>query len=343
MRNIVRAVIVLTAACFPLPSARAATSSAAGELQAYMRKLGFSESDIADVEKGKVASRVVPEPDDIEASVFAVARIKAREDALVEGIRTIERFRTGEPILQIGRFSKEPRVQDLEPLTLDAEELDDFSKCRVGECELQAPADAIALSKQVDWKAPSARADATRLIKEAMLAKVKVYLEQGSSAMVLYNNNEAPVSVKVELEKMLHNSPNLARYNPEFLNYLLEFPKATLPDVEEFVYWSKDKIRRPVVSVVHAVIQRVNRDGEAGYFIALKHIYDSHYFFANAEFLTAVPTANGDGFYLIDAIRARIDPPHKLRGLLLGKIKGAMKDALTAQVLGAKQRLETGR
>jgi hypothetical protein len=337
-----RAVLVLVAACLPAAALRAAGIDAAGEPQTYMRTLGFSESEIADLEKGKVASRVVPEPEDLEASVFAVARIKAREEALVDGIRQIERFRTGAPVLQSGRFSRPPQDADLDPLVLDAEELDDFSRCRVGDCELQAPADVMALAKQVDWKAPNARAEAGRLLKQAMVAHVKTYLEQGSPGLVLYCNNDTPVSVKAELEKILRTSPNLGRYNPEFLAYLLDFPKVTLPDVEEFVYWSKDKLRKPVVSVVHAVIQRVSRGASVGYFIALKHIYDSHYFLANTEFLTLVPAAGGDGFYLVHAIRARIDPPRKLRGLLLGKIKGAMKDALAEQVRATKRRLEGG-
>ncbi len=319
---------------------RVAAEGAVGEPQTYMRKLGFQDSEIADLEKGKVAARVVPEPDDNEASVFAVVRIDAAPEALVEGIRHIERFRSAPSVLQTGRFGKPPSIEDLAPLTFDKDDLDDFGKCRVAACELQAPADGMALAKQVDWKAKDAYDQATRLLKQSMFQVLETYLAKGTDAMVVYNNNEVPLSVRVELEKILHNSANLAHYNPEFLAYLLDYPKVALPDAEDFVYWSKEKLRKSVVSVVHVVIQRVVSGGATGYFIAMKHIYDTHYFLADAEFLTLVPAPGGKGFYLIHAIRARIDPPHTLRGMLLGKIKGAMKDALAEDARAIKQRLE---
>jgi hypothetical protein len=133
-------------------------------------------------------------------------------------------------------------------------------------------------------------------------------------------------------------------YNPEFLEYLIDFPRRTLSNIEDYVYWSKEKVRKPVVSLVHVCIQKLARGPDTGYFIALMHIYDSHYFLANIEFLTVVPDA-GDAarFYLLHAIRARLDPPRSFRGLLLGKIKGAMKDTMEADLLRTKLRLEAAR
>jgi hypothetical protein len=185
------------------------------------------------------------------------------------------------------------------------------------------------LARRVDWKAPDAHAQASQLIKEAMVQLVKGYLEQGSAGMAVYNDHDLPERVSAEWEKVLRNSPDLMQYDPEFWRYLLGFPKVTLPGVESFVYWSKDKIRKPVVSIVHACIQRVERPGGTVYFIAMKHIYDSHYYLANAEFLTLVPDGDAKtGFFLVQCLRARIDPPRKLRGMLLGKIKAAMQDEL---------------
>lgn len=341
MTRPVRRLFVLLVAGVLVGDAEA--QGAAGQPQTYMRTLGFTEDEIADLERGKVVARVVPEPDDNEASVFAVVRINARQEALVDGIRKIECFRNQDPVLQIGRFGKTPTVEDLEPLTFDAVDLEDFSKCLAGACELQVPAEAMALAKTVDWKSPGAQAQATRLLKEALVALLQTYLTQGSESMVVYDNNEVPVSVKTELDKILRNSPQLAYYNPEFLAHLLDFPKATLPGAEDFVYWSKSKLRKSVVSLVHVCIQQVVRGGDTGYFIALKHIYDTHYFLAEAEFLTLVPAPGNKGFYLVHGIRARIDPPRRFRGLLLGKIKRAMKAALAEQLEATKARLESSR
>lgn len=313
----------------------------AREPHTYMKKLGFSEAEIADMDAGKEVSRIVPEPDDNEASVVGVVRINAREEALVEGIRRIETFRNGDPVLQIGRFGTPPGLEDLRPLVFEAQDLDDLSRCKVGDCDVKVGTRALELARKVDWKAPDARVRASQLIKEAMVQLAAAYLDQGSSAMAVYNDNDVPESVAAEVDKILQNSPNLMRYNPEFLAYLRDFPKGTLPNVESFLYWSKEKVRKPVVSVAHVCIQKVMRGEDTGYFIAIKHVYDSHYFLANTEFLTLVPEGGErKGFYLVHFIRARVDPPRKFRGTLLGKVKGAMRDALDADLGRTKARLE---
>ena len=310
-----------------------------GEPQTYMKKVGFSVADVATMESGKPVTRIVPEEDDNEAFVLGVIRIKAPAEALVNGIRKIEAFRNGSPTLQIGRFGATPDVSDLKPLVIDGSELEDLRKCRVGDCEIRVGAAAMDLARRVDWNAPDAHARASQLIKEAMAQGVRSYLERGS--MAVYNDHDAPESVSAEWEKLLRNSPNLMQYNPEFWRYLLAFPQAPLPGVESFLYWSKDKIRKSVVSVVHVCIQRVEKGESTGYFIAMKHIYDSHYFLANAEFLTLVPDGDAKtGFFLVQCLRARIDPPRQLRGMLLGKIKGAMQDELRELLQEAKSRLE---
>jgi hypothetical protein len=79
-----------------------------------------------------------------EAFVVAVARIRARPEALVDAVRKIETFRSGGRVLQIGRFAASPRIEDLRPLAVDPQDLDDFSKCRVGNCDIQAPAQSFA-------------------------------------------------------------------------------------------------------------------------------------------------------------------------------------------------------
>jgi hypothetical protein len=250
-------------------------------------------------------ARVVPEKDDNEASVVAVARIRARPETLVDAMRKIETFRSGGRVLQIGRFSAPPRSEDLRALVFDPEDLADFSKCRVGSCDIQAPAQAMELAHQVDWKSPDANAKATELLKQGLVRLVQVYLEQGSSGLVAYDNNATPVSVRAEIDKILQNSPNLMHYNPEFLQHLIDFPKGILPNVEDFIYWSKEKLLKPVVSVAHVSIQRVTRGADTAYFIAIKHIYDNHYFLADTEFLTLVPDTGDKGrFYLVDVVRA---------------------------------------
>src|SRR5262249_32868244 len=133
----------------------------------------------------------------------------------------------------------------------------------------------------------------------------------------------------------------LVERDPAFYKYLLDYPQPRPPGIEDFFYWSKQKIRKPVVSLVHVCLQRREREGGVDYRIALKHLYDSHYFLAYAEFVETLPCAPpARGFYLVWSVRARIDPPPMFRGVLLGKVKRAMKSALIEDLAQSRSRLE---
>ncbi len=116
---------------------------------------------------------------------------------------------------------------------------------------------------------------------------------------------------------------------------------SALPGVESFVYWSKEKTRKTVVSVAHVSIQTIPRDPGPAYAVAMKHLYDSHYFLGEMEFLTLLPEA-GDtpAFTLIHVLRARVDPPRSFRGMLLGKMREGMREAIATDLQATRSRLE---
>jgi hypothetical protein len=319
---------------------------AGGEFVAQMRDAGFSNAQIAEARAGGIVTRILPQREDNAAFVTGVARIAAPAEAFAEGIRHIESLRSGGRMLQIGRFRMPPTTEDLQALVVEARDLDDLRRCRVGDCDVQIGRHAMELLHAVDWKADDARERAAERTKEILVAQVKAYLNEGSAAMAIYDDNDTPESVRSALEQILATSPGVVRDNPAFYRYFLEFPgSARPPDVEDIFYWSKEQVRKPVTSLVHVCLQRVEENGRASYCVAMKHIYDSHYFLGYAEFLKALPEPGGaGGFYLVRSIRALIDPPRGwLRGLLLGKIKKAMRDALAQDLQRTKSRLELAR
>lgn len=310
-------------------------------LEAYLIGVGFSSSEIAQTRAGSVITRVLPQKDDNAAFVVGIARINAAEEALVEEIRRVETFPKGERVIETGRFGSPPTLDDLRLLAFDRQEIEDLRKCRVGDCDIKLDAETIALASRVDWRAPDSKTQASQVLKLALVARVKGYLERGAAGMAVYHDKEVPQSAAAEFAKLLQGPPRLIQDDP-FKRYLIEFPRKTLPNVENFVYWSKVKIRKPVLSAVHVSLQRVERDGEASYFIALKHIYDSHFFPGYAEFLTVIPNSgSARGFYLVHSVRARIDRPRWFGGMLLGKIKREMRSALSRDLMRTKRCLET--
>ena len=303
-----------------------------------MKGLGFSDAEISGLDRAPVV-RVVPRKDDNDVFVAGVVRIAAPAASFVKALREIETFRDRPPTLEIGRFGSPPRIADLAHLSFDARDLDMLRTCKVGDCDIKVGAEVIGLAQELDWRAKDAYFEATRLMKGMMLAQATRYLQEGASAMSVYNDNEVPERSAAETAVLLEGDPRLLQFTPEFLKAFLDFPNGTLPNLENLLYWSKEKTRKTVVSVAHVAIE--TSPGGTGYRVAMKHLYDSHFFLANLEFLTLLPDEGGaSGFTLVHVLRARVDPPRSFRGMVLGKIRVGMRDALAQDLEATKRRLE---
>ena len=101
---------------------------------------------------------------------------------------------------------------------------------------------------------------ANRVIRQLMLEGMETYLEGGDQSFGAYRDKKRPLSVDEEFEGLLENSPYILEYDPTFHAYLKNFPKASLPGADEFLYWSKVKFGlKPTVRVSHVVIFRLTK------------------------------------------------------------------------------------
>ena len=67
------------------------------------RDLKFGTSDLADLERGRIVRRGLDSTAPGEVAVVGAARIGARPAAFVDRVRTIEEFKRGPDVIQIGR------------------------------------------------------------------------------------------------------------------------------------------------------------------------------------------------------------------------------------------------
>ena len=250
------------------------------EARAYLKSASFSDAEIAAVEGGSVVSRIVPLEEDNDVFIVGVVRIAAPAEALVAALQKIETLRNRSPIVQIGRFSTPPRIEDLDALTFETKDLEALRACRVGDCDIKVGTPAMEAARRVDWKASDAHPRASRVLKDLIVARVARYPQDGPSAMAVYNDNEIPESTAIEVAKIVDSEPTPLEFPPDLLRHVLDFPMSALPDVESFVYWSKEKTRKTVVSVAHVSIETIPRETRPAYAVAMKHLYDSHYFLA---------------------------------------------------------------
>jgi hypothetical protein len=214
-------------------------------------------------------------------------------------------------VAQIGKFSNPPRLEDLKSLTLDPCCLSAIKNCETGDCDTQMSGEMMDRFRQeLDPSAPDYAARANELAGRILLDYVKAYLQTGNAALIEYHDQRNAVRLADEYRSLLAQSRFLAEYAPDFYKYLEEFPKAGSPNVEDFIYWSKEKYGlKPVLSITHVAIYRRVFENRTEVLIASKQIYASHYFDGSLG-LTAVVDGNQgqstSGSYLIYLNRSRV-------------------------------------
>jgi hypothetical protein len=78
--------------------------------------------------------------------------------------------------------------------------------------------------------------------------------------------------------------------------------------------------------------------------ISNKLLGATHYFNAGLEILAAVPAADGNGLYLLNLYRTRIDPPTgMLAGVLMGKVRNGIETGVKENLKMARERLAAAR
>src|SRR5262249_19745726 len=152
---------------------------------------------------------------------------------------------------------------------------------------------------------PTATADAERSIRKLALEYVTGYLEGGNSRLAVYRDAERPTFVAQEFTAMVGRMPAMTEYLPALKTYLLEYPKATLPKAESFLYCKAVKFAlKPTIRITPLTVA----DEQTPVAVVSKMLYASHYFWTAIELRVLVPDrARGEGFWFVSVNRSRSD------------------------------------
>jgi hypothetical protein len=320
---------------------------AAPELQAFLRKeLAFTPSELSALDAGQTIVRLPKTAETREVAAFAVMRLNVPREFFLHKMRDIANFKKSENVLQIGRFSDPPRLEDLAGLTLDTYEIDTIRRCRPRKCDFKLSGAFIErFRKEVNWSSPGYQDRASTLMREMMLEYVRGYLSGGNPALGEYNDKSYKLNLADELQTLLQPASYTYGYSPEFQKYLSEFPQARPAHVENFVYWSKEKFGlKPVISITHISAHKVSPVEGADVVIASKGIYANHYFEASLGLTAFVHSAvsNQPRTYLIYINRSKADA---LRGMFAGfkrsLISGSLRNGAKKNMEMIKQKLES--
>lgn len=298
-----------------------------GWFQELLReRLRVTEESLASLVHGEPVTKVLRSTDKREIAALGIVRVEASAELFIDRLRNIVEFKKSSSVLQIGKFSNPPRLEDLNGLTLDPCCLDAIKDCEAGQCGMQISSEQMGRFREERTAQDEARANS--LARKILLDYVKTYLEAGNAALIEYHDQKNRAPLANEYRSLLEESRFLTDSAPEFYQYLEEFPKASSPNVEDFIYWSKEKYGlKPVVSITHVAIYKRTLGNRTEVFVASKQLYANHYFDASLGLTVFVEGEERatSGSYLLYLNRSRI-------GALGGFFVGLKRSVIGAQI-----------
>jgi hypothetical protein len=268
------------------------------------RYFRFTTSELADLQAGKVVRHGLESTAAGEVGVVGAVRINAPKAKFLTHMRDIVRFKSGPDVLQIGRFSRPPTLDDLSALTVETADFDSRA-CRVGDCGVRLPAAVIQrLQREIDPGAPDLQRRAAAQFKQVLLDNVIAYVNGTPGRFEQYDDGARPIRPLDEFDGVLRSSPALAALVPGLSDHLKNFPASRLPDAEDFLYWSKERISMSAfITVTHVTIVCPST---ATCVMTTKDVYSSRYIDASLAISIATDSLETpSAFYLVYSNRSR--------------------------------------
>jgi hypothetical protein len=340
LRLVARVVLTAWAALSLLVEARSPDTDVARAFLAS--SLNLTPDDIRRVDGGQTLSRSADVSDKRDVATVGIVRIEITPEFYITRLGDIANFKRDDAVLQIGTFSDPPDLRDVVDLTLDEADIRSLRGCRVGDCGLQLPAEAIERFRTgVDWHRSDASRQANAIMREVLVEYVAKYRKGGAAACMEYADEAEPVNLAREFRSLAQSDLGGWQRFPDLRRYLFEYPLNDSAGFDDLLYWSKERVgHRGVLSVTHVVISRRASGSPADYAVASKQLYGSHYYDASLglTILLRDRAASSAATYLVYVNRSRLDVFDGLFGGVTRKIVSARARATVADQLARLQR-----
>ena len=290
------------------PSDAATTDRARAFL---LTAFGLTSADLGRLDRGEVVSRSYEVTNRREVATLGIVRIHTSPRVYVDRLSDIATFKRTEEVLQIGTFGRVPQFSDMASLVIEDADLKQLRRCRVDDCDVRLSAEGIErVRKGIDWQGADASSQASRLFRQILVEYVARYGEEGAAAAMEYADGVPRLHVGREFSSLMDADPITAAYAPRLRRHLLDYPRSSVEEVSDFVYWSQELVRgRPVISITHVATAAAIDDAPVAYAIGSKQIYATHYFDASLGLTLLIPdrTAATPTTYVVYVNRSRID------------------------------------
>jgi hypothetical protein len=306
------------------------------------RSLQFSAAELADVQRGRAVKHGLEAHASGEFGVAGAIRIAATKSAFLDAARDIASFKAGAEIVQIGRFSSPPTLDDLARLRVDKADFD-ASTCRVADCDVRLPAEVIRrLPKPIDGAGRPAQEETAAWFKRVLIADVQAYVSGTPGRFAQYDDGSRPIRPLDDFAAVLAATPAIGMLVPGLPEHLSQFPARRVPQSEDFLYWSKESFGpAPFISVTHVTIVCPTPQTCV---MTTKDVYSSRYIDASLAVAIISDASAGGGIYVVYANRSRVNA---LRGALSALRRSIAerraRGTLEQSLVRIRARLEKGR
>lgn len=257
--------------------------------KALTQRAALSADQIAALERGELVVQVINSNDKREVVVCGVMELPSDPETALKAFQLSSSQLKQKSILQSGKFSNPPRVEDLGSLTLNDRDIEDLKKCSVGDCKLKLSTAMIQrFQKSIDWNAIDYKEQVNQLFRLMIVEYVTAYLQRGDAALIEYADQSSRVSLAREQESLLTNLLYINDAAPEFVRHLKAFPRSSVP-VEHSLSWAMINFGlKPVLVINDVSTYRSEVEGIPRVLVLSKQIYADHYIDASLSLTAAI-------------------------------------------------------
>ncbi len=316
-------------------------------VQFLRESIGLNTAQLAAVTRGESVVKVLDTQEKRDVPLFGITTLGVARETYVARVHNLQNWLRTPTRTSFGIFSEPAVPADLQSLTMSKRDVDEMKNCRPGDCVMKLPAtDMQRIRAEVDWAAPppDLQAQLSGYGRRRLIEYVTDYRTRGDSAMAVYDDR-GNVRASDAFAALLAESPYVYQTVPSLERYLAAYPRATLADAREVLFWSEDVLPRlrPILSVTHQVVY-TPPELPGVTLVAAKQIYANHYFEAAVDLTCIVAGPDRDSHpmsYLLIFRRFRFDnlPSGGLLNIR-GRAIGALRDQLLADLRRHKESAE---
>jgi hypothetical protein len=268
-----------------------------------------SPAELQQLDRGEPLVKILAADGQELAALAAVAIAPDQTVGRAAGwIRRVDDLRASRYLLATGRFSTPPRIEDLDALSLDEEDLQDIRVCRPRQCGLKlTEAEIEELRTVAGTSGEGWRAAVQLAFRRVVLRRVESYLAGGLGALAPYGNRKRPRAPADAFALIVNHSLFLQQRFPDTAPRLTTCPGRSIAHGEGFVYWSTERLgAKPIITVTHVSLLRPGSDARSDLVALGIQVFATHYFDA-AIGVTTIVQGTGGRRYLAYMNRSDVD------------------------------------